>query len=75
MEGLLLISLRILRAVNKHSHNGQELGQRLLRLTSQRETLLAALPGGIAQTAADRARWELVRYLNQITQKKLAEKI
>jgi hypothetical protein len=75
MEGLLLISLRILRAVNNTDNDQYRLGQRLLKLTRQREALLAALPGGGPQSAADKARWELVRYVNRISQQKIAEKI
>jgi hypothetical protein len=75
MEDLLLISLRILRAVNNTDNDQYRLGQRLLKLTRQREALLAALPGAVPQSAADKARWELVRYVNKIAQQKIAEKI
>ena len=75
MEGLLLVSLRILRAVNALTPGNEQQAQRLLKLNNQRDTLLSALPGGAPQTAADHARWELVRYVNTIAQKKTAAKI
>ncbi|GAB4422149.1 MAG: hypothetical protein OHK0011_00720 [Turneriella sp.] len=60
---------------NKQDDDNHKRGQRLLKLGSERESLLAALPGGVPQSAADRARWELVRYVNKLTQKKIAAKI
>lgn len=75
MEALLLISLRLLRAANAHAADRNQLGQHLLKLHHKRAALLAALPDQATPTAADRTRWELVRYVNKITQKKIAAKI
>jgi len=75
MEGLLLVSLQILRALNTSTTNTDQLGKRLLRLSAKRDALLSALPGGAPKAAADKARWELVRYVNKIAQKKTAAKI
>ena len=75
MEGLLLISLRILRAVNALTPDNAQQAERLLKLNNKRDTLLSALPGGAPQTAADHARWELVRYVNKVAKKKIAAKI
>ena len=75
MEGLLLVSLQILRALNTSTTNTDQLGKRLLRLSAKRDALLSALPGGEPKAAADKARWELVRYVNKVAQKKLAENI
>jgi hypothetical protein len=75
MERLLLISLRILRAVNQQQQDQSALGKRLLKLAREREALLAALPGTLPQSTADKARWELVRYVNRITKQKITAKI
>lgn len=75
MEGLLLVSLRILRAVNTLTPGNEQQARRLLQLNNQRDALLSSATVAVPQSAADRARWELVRYVNKIAQKKTAAKI
>jgi hypothetical protein len=75
LERLLLHSLKLLHAANARTPDTNRLGERLLKLSAKRDALLSALPGGAPKAAADKARWELVRYVNKIAQKKTAAKI
>lgn len=53
----------------------EEMGKRLLRLHGKREGLLAAVPEVVQQSAADKARWELMRYVNTVARQKTAARI
>lgn len=74
MERLLLLSLRILQNANAVTPQNAAVQERILALCAQRDALLAATPGK-PQQVAERAQWELVRYLNKISQAKIAAKL
>lgn len=71
MERLLLLSLRILQCANAINRENAAAQKRILTLSTRRDALLTSAEA-LPQTAAEWARWELVRYLNKISRAKMA---